>query len=245
MALKSYPRHFQIVEVQQTFYEPPARASTFATWREAMPLPFEFTIKAWQLVTHQASSSTCRRLKRRKLTAKELTGVGSFKPTRIVDEGWSRTAECASALSATAILFQCPGSFTATDANLANLRGFFERIERPKNVRLLWEPRGPWPLATVKRLCDELGLVHVVDLFVTKRVTKDPVYYRLHGIKGWRHRYTDAELTALAALIPKRGESTVMFNNMTCVADAKRLQALRSRPAPRLSKPPVVVPFPS
>ena len=61
MAMPAYPRHFPIVEVQQTFYQPPA-PNTLRRWRELMPPGFEFTVKAWQLVTHAATSSTYRRL---------------------------------------------------------------------------------------------------------------------------------------------------------------------------------------
>jgi hypothetical protein len=40
------------------------------------------------------------------------------------------------------------------------------RIERPRDVVLLWEPRGPWPDVTVERLCGDLDLLHAVDPFV-------------------------------------------------------------------------------
>jgi len=32
-------------------------------WRSAVPTAFEFTMKAWQVVTHEASSPTYRRLR--------------------------------------------------------------------------------------------------------------------------------------------------------------------------------------
>jgi uncharacterized protein YecE (DUF72 family) len=52
-----------VVEVQQTFYEPPAD-TTIRRWRARAPAAFEFTLKAWQLITHEPSSPTFRRLKR-------------------------------------------------------------------------------------------------------------------------------------------------------------------------------------
>jgi uncharacterized protein YecE (DUF72 family) len=58
----SYVRRFPLVEVQHTFYEPPADA-LLARWREQVPPDFEFVIKAWQLVTHESGSPTYRRLK--------------------------------------------------------------------------------------------------------------------------------------------------------------------------------------
>src|SRR5215203_2623615 len=63
MAQLEYARTFSCVEVQHTFYEPP-RLTTLIRWREQMPADFEFTLKAWQLITHEARSPTYRRLKR-------------------------------------------------------------------------------------------------------------------------------------------------------------------------------------
>ena len=57
-----YFRRFRVVEVQQTFYEPPQDA-TLVRWRRQAPPGFEFTLKAWQLVTHEGSSPTYRRMK--------------------------------------------------------------------------------------------------------------------------------------------------------------------------------------
>ena len=65
------------VEVQHTFYQPP-RVETLAKWRAEAPRGFEFTIKAWQLITHQPSSPTYRRLKRA-LTEEEREGAGAFR----------------------------------------------------------------------------------------------------------------------------------------------------------------------
>jgi uncharacterized protein YecE (DUF72 family) len=37
----------QVVEVQQTFYQPP-RVATLEKWRLDAPANFEFTLEAWQ-----------------------------------------------------------------------------------------------------------------------------------------------------------------------------------------------------
>src|ERR687894_2596375 len=108
MAFADYVREFRVVEVQQTFYEPP-RDATLLRWRRQAPLRFEFTLKAWQLVTHEASSPTYRRL-RRPVSAEERRGCGSFRTTPIVLGAWSRTLECARLLRASAVLLQCPRS---------------------------------------------------------------------------------------------------------------------------------------
>src|SRR3954471_15350679 len=89
MAFDEYVREFPMVEVQQTFYEPP-RDATMRRWRSEAPAGFEFTIKAWQLVTHEATSPTYRRL-RRPLTDDERHDAGSFRLTPIVLDAWRRT----------------------------------------------------------------------------------------------------------------------------------------------------------
>src|ERR687889_736397 len=159
---ESYYGLLDSVEVQHTFYQPP-QVSTLKRWREEAPRGFEFTVKAWQLITHAASSPTRRRLKR-KLTEEEKEGAGSFRPSEIVNEAWELTRECAAALRARAVLFQCPASFRPTAENVENMRAFFRKAERG-SAKFCWEPRGDWPRALVKELCDELELWHVVDPF--------------------------------------------------------------------------------
>ena len=229
IAIADYARSFPVVEVQQTFYQPSADA-VMRRWRAAMPPGFEFTIKAWQLITHTAASPTYRRLKR-PLTAEERAGAGAFRATPIVDEAWRVTLHAASLLNASSILFQCPASFRPTDDNLANFDAFFRRTDRPPGVRLLWEPRGPWPADVCAALCAAHDLVHVVDPFVTATVTRGDAagpltYYRLHGITGSRHVYTDDELRRLRDLIPRTGETYVLFNNIPRAPDARRFAEL-------------------
>ena len=225
MAFDDYVREYGLVEVQQTFYEPP-RESTMRRWRAEAPDDFEFTIKAWQLVTHDASSPTYRRL-RTPLTATDLASAGGFRTTPVVLGAWRRSVECARLLRATAILLQCPASFRPTGENVERLRAFFGTVERPDGIRLLWEPRGPWPAELVRGLCEELRLVHVVDPFASTTVTPDETYLRLHGTTGARHVYTDDELERLVDVIPRAAPSPayVLFNNLPRVEDARRFAA--------------------
>ena len=227
ISMKTYASHFPVVEVQNTFYDPPPDA-TLQKWRSVTPSSLEYTIKVWQLVTHAANSPTYRRMKSRLHAEHE---PGFFRDSRAVEEGWHRSVHCASVLSATAMLFQCPASFTPDADNVERMRRFFERIDRPQS-RLLWEPRGPkW---SSKRelalsLCHDLGLVHVVDPFVVPPERGRPVYWRLHGIGGARHSYTDEQLRELHRMLLEVAPSEpayVMFNNLPRVGDAKRFKHL-------------------
>lgn len=217
------------VEVQHTFYQPPQLA-TLARWRAAAPSAFVFTVKAWQLVTHAASSPTYRRL-RRGLTEAERAGAGFFRDSAVVAEAWETTRACAAALDAPAILFQCPARFTPTAEHIASLVGFFESAERDGRV-FAWEPRGDWPAELIGDLCRDLDLWHVVDPLAASTTTPDRVYFRLHGRGSWRHRYTDDELDELAALVSETGEAPayVFFNNVHMGEDARRFRALLDLP---------------
>lgn len=210
---------FPVVEIQQTFYEPP-RPDTARRWREEAPASFEFTLKAWQLVTHEAASPTYRRLRTR-LTERERGEAGSFRWTDVVRRAWDRTLEIARLLGAGKVVFQCPASFGPTHENRERLRRFFRSIER-QGLICIWEPRGSWQPSDVRALCEELELVHCVDPFQAEPVTAGLRYFRLHGIGGYRYRYTDSDLEKLAGLA--RGEEALyfMFNNASMLEDARR-----------------------
>lgn len=216
IAMEAYARAFSCVEVQHTFYQPP-QLKTLERWRLEVPPDFEFTIKAWQLITHDSRSPTYRRLKR-KLSESERREAGYFRSTAIVKEAWDITLASARALEAKTILFQCPASFKQCAENISSLEKFFAAIER-HDLNLCWEPRGSWEAAVVRSICDRLGLWHVVDPFTGKTETPDKCYFRLHGKNGWRYQYELGELEELAAALPGNG-GYVFFNNSKMTEDA-------------------------
>jgi uncharacterized protein YecE (DUF72 family) len=223
MSMQDYARYFPVVEVQNTFYEPP-RDALMKKWLAATPPSLEYTMKVWQLVTHGSKSPTYRRMKRA-LSAHDEPGF--FRESAKVEEGWQRSVECANVLSATAMLFQCPPSFGPDPENVRRMRRFFERIERP-GARLLWEPRGAAWVAErdlALSLSLDLDIVYVVDPFVTPPARGRPVYWRLHGFGGARNSYTDEQLKELHNRLldaEPSGPAYVLFNNLPRVGDAKR-----------------------
>ncbi|HYY41539.1 MAG TPA: DUF72 domain-containing protein [Pyrinomonadaceae bacterium] len=213
------------VEVQHTFYQPPQLA-TLEKWRAEAPPEFEFTVKAWQLITHLARSPTYKRLKR-ELTEAERDEAGAFRASKIVREAWATTHACAVALRAKTVLFQCPASFRPTESNIANLRRFFKRLKPARGaLNFCWEPRGDWPRETIRELCAELDLWHVVDPFAARTVTPTRCYFRLHGRGGWRYQYEDGELEELRSMLPADAEAYVFFNNIKMIEDAARFQEI-------------------
>ena len=227
IAARAYFKRFRVVEVQQTFYDPPP-PETLEKWRAEAPEDFEFTMKAWQVITHRGTSRTYRRL-RSAFSDKARAEAGGFRVNDTVIAAWNTTVDCARILRATAIVFQCPPSFKATDENVQAMREFFETIERPDRVRLMWEPRGPWADGLVLSLCDELALVHVVDPFIRPSLTPQSIYWRLHGNRSHYARYTDDELRQIREWVPddEKGDAYVMFNNVPRVHDARRFRELR------------------
>ena len=225
LAQAVYARSFGCVEVQHTFYQPP-KLSTLERWRTLMPPKFEFVIKAWQLITHDAKSPTYRRLKV-KLSAGEKEQAGYFRDSAIVRQAWETTVASAKALGARTILFQCPASFTQTAENIANLENFIRSVQR-RGLHLGWEPRGNWDAVVIKSICNELGLWHVVDPFLHKTTNPKLIYFRLHGRGGWRYQYDDAELEELASLLAER-KGYVFFNNYKMTEDALRFCRLLTR----------------
>lgn len=221
MARARYHARFRVVEVQQTFYQPP-RQQTLARWRAAAPPGFEFTVKAWQPITHPATSPTWRRL-REPLGRPEEAGF--FRPSAPVRAAWERTRAAARLLEASVVLFQCPARFTPEETHIADLRRFFRMLDRG-GLRLAWEPRGAWPDALVAELCGELGLIHCVNPLTRRTVTGGTAYFRLHGITGYRYRHGDDDVRRLLSLCSGFDEAYCLFNNMSMAEDAARFQAL-------------------
>jgi len=230
---------FRLIEIQQTFYQIP-QLKTAEKWQKSAPPDFEFTMKAWQLITHEPASPTYRRLRDNRLRKKiwpaeksevaeksghaESSHYGSFRFTAEVVEAWNRTAQFARTLGARVIVFQCPASFQPDRENIDHMRKFFTRIDRG-GFWLAWEPRGSWPQELTVQLCRDLELIHCVDPFKNEPQFGDFQYFRLHGISGYSYRYTDADLRKLKTWA-ERKPTCVLFNNQWMKEDALRFMEL-------------------
>lgn len=109
-----YVKLLPVVEIQHTFYEPPEIA-TLDKWRAEVPDDFEFTLKAWQMITHETSSPTYKRLSR-PLTAKENKEAGFFKPTKTVKKALELTIDCDVLIEAVRIRINSLQSFIIESA---------------------------------------------------------------------------------------------------------------------------------
>lgn len=223
---QKYFHLFRLVEIQSTFYQIP-QLTTGERWRTSAPQDFEFTLKAWQLITHEPTSPTYRRL-REKIEPGNSERYGRFQTTGEVLSAWHRTAAFARTLGASIIVFQCPARFGPREESVANMRDFFNRIDR-EGFRFVWEPRGPWPEALVRQVCEDLQLVHCVDPFKNRPLFGDFLYYRLHGRTGFAYRYTDRDLEELLGWVGDK-PAYVLFNNNWMKEDALRFMELLKSP---------------
>ena len=224
VAQAEYFRKFPAVEIDSSFYQLP-RLATAARWRADAPAGFQFALKAWQVITHRATSPT---YKRTRLDDHDRQHCGHFGFNATIRWAWDETFAVAQELQAFLVLFQCPPSFTPTAEHITNLKRFFEKAKRGK-LLFGWEPRGPWPPDQIAALCRELELVHIVDPFKSPPPPAKLHYFRLHGLTGAAHRYTDDELTRLRDFCRPAPLSYCFFNSTGMVRDAARFAALASR----------------
>ena len=216
-----YYREFQLVEVQNTFYDIP-RFTLYEKWRKESPETFEFTVKAWQVITHPVNSPTYRRMKEKWGNPENY---GYFKPTPEVKEGWRRTKEVAEILGARIIVFQTPPSFHANLQNKENLKNFFQQIAGGENFIFALELRGKWEEEEKKEIMEELGLLHVVDPFREKSLCGEFQYFRLHGIGGYNYKYSEEDLYHLKYWCEEK-ETYCLFNNTFMWESALRFKKL-------------------
>jgi len=226
-----YFREFNVVELQSTFYQLP-KLSTAFRWREEAPTGFEFTVKAWQAITHPLLSPTWRRVKARP-DLRDRAKYGLLRPTRQNFEAWDATLAICRSLGAKLCLVQSPPQFSHTAQNLRNLKEFFANIDRA-GINIAWEPRGNWTEKPqeIRGICERFELVHCVDLL--KRVPAhlaDIGYFRLHGVgrkdTNYSYHYTGLDFSQLSErlrFLAARGLSCayMMFNNIAMFDDARR-----------------------
>jgi len=231
---KAYFKVFRVVELQETFYKLPL-AETARRWREDAPSDFEFTVKAWQVITHPSSSPTWRKAGL-KIDPEKAESYGHLKPTSENIEAWGKVLEICRALNAKICILQTPPSFSFSEENVENMFKFFSRISRDDLV-IGWEPRGTWgeKMNVVGEICRRLNIIHVVDPFRRMPTHYGKVcYFRLHGIGGgevnYSYKYKLEDLITLKKIVEKIASSGVdvyvMFNNIYMASDAREFMKL-------------------
>jgi Uncharacterized conserved protein len=234
---KRYYELFKVVELQNTFYELPNPEWAINIRKEA-PLDFEFTVKAWQVITHPHTSPTWKKMKQK--PAGTLENYGYLKPTRENIEAFEKTLETSRILNAKVIILQTPSSMPDTSETLRKVDEFFEKIKPYIKDELIgWEIRGPLLSNTqLKKILEKHDIINVVDIFRVKPMytgVKKILYIRLHGLGpsevNYSYNYTDEDLEKLHSILLEEEfeASYVMFNNVKMLNNASKFKEIASR----------------
>ncbi|KXB08998.1 hypothetical protein AKJ55_00020 [candidate division MSBL1 archaeon SCGC-AAA382M17] len=229
--LQAYSHAFEVGEINRTFYKLPMTKTT-ERWRREAADDFEFTLKAWQALTHPTSSPTWRG-KKDKLTEKQNENFGYLQPNEQIVDAWNETKKRAKALEANVCLIQTPASFNFSEKNKKNMHELLGKIDR-NDLEIAWEPRGNWKKNPneIKKICNDLDLIHVVDIMRNDPVSDHPIsYLRLHGLNedeyDYDYDYSEEELEELATklkdLSKEHERVYCMFNNYEMYDNAQKL----------------------
>jgi uncharacterized protein YecE (DUF72 family) len=209
--LGHYVRHFDTVEVNNTFYQLPPESS-FDSWRRSTPSRFLFAVKASRFITHM-----------KKLKEPE-EGLARFNE-RIVRLGPKLGP----------VLFQLPPRWKK---NLERLEAFLDAL--PEGRRYTFEFREPsWFAPDVIDLLRSrnaaLCIHEIAGFHAPVELTADFTYVRLHGpeARAYQGTYSDEVLRSWAGRIaewrPALRAIYVYFDNDQAgyaVRDALRLREL-------------------
>ena len=237
VARKKYYELFRVVELQNTFYELPSVEWAKETRREA-PENFEFTIKAWQVITHPHTSPTWKKMKK---PPSKVENYGYLKPTRENLLAFEKTLEVAKSLEARIVVLQTPSSMPATEFTIKQVDEFFEQAKSYLSAGIIvgWEVRGPLlNNPELGKLLEKHNILHVVDVFRYRplyRHNSEVLYTRLHGIGpgevNYSYNYTDEDLEKLFSILLEERfkKAYVMFNNVKMLNNALRFKELFAR----------------
>jgi Uncharacterized conserved protein len=225
---EKYYNTFKVVEVQQTFYKILDK-SLLEKWRKEAPKDFEFTVKAFQGITHPITSPTWKRSGIKNLKAYEGK-VGFLMDTNEVMDFWQKSLESSKILDSKIILIQLPPSFEENDKNIERAELFFKKISRD-DINIAIEFRG-WSERSVEKICKKYDLISCVDLFRNNPVyfsSKRIGYFRFHGLgkrSVYDYVFSEKELEWIREKIfsfeKELDEAYILFNNKAMFDNAKQ-----------------------
>lgn len=174
-SLEAYARAFDYVEVNSTFYQIPP-LDMVRSWRRRVPDDFAFTVRCYRGITH----------------------AHAFDPTERVIDQMETMVRIGGVLRAEALHLLTPRTFRFEAGDVENLRNLLDAVSADR-VPLALEARayGQEPLpADLRRLMEDRGIVHSVDLSKeSPQVASPTLYTRLFG-QGYHtvYQFSDEEL---------------------------------------------------
>jgi uncharacterized protein YecE (DUF72 family) len=250
--LAYYSSQFPLVEVDSTYYGPPA-ARTARLWAQRTPAGFLFNVKAFSLLTGHPTRPSALYRDLRPDTDKATIYRGDLDPD-VVDEVWRRFLEALRPLAEVgklgAVLFQFPPWFTIRRSNKEYLDEVARRCGATRPVIELRHPS--WfaggnqaeTLAFLRErrlpyVCVDMPQGYTGSVPPVLESTADLAVVRLHGHSdAWNskdihdkygYRYSDRELRQwapkLRALAGSTRQTHVLLNN--CYLDYAQRNATR------------------
>jgi uncharacterized protein YecE (DUF72 family) len=197
--LDFYVRHFETVEINNSFYRLPTE-DAFKRWAEQAAPNFVFAVKASRFLTHM------KRLK---------------DPDEPLELFFSRARHLGSRLGP--VLFQLPSNFKCDVVRLETFLTALRRNKYGRKSRSVLEFRNQsWLTPEVYRLLDRFGVALCVtrwrDISVGEPpVTADFVYVRHHygdaGDGNYSHRELDRDVAAFKRWARQGRDVYIYFNN--------------------------------
>ncbi|MBV8842408.1 MAG: DUF72 domain-containing protein [Bryobacterales bacterium] len=184
-----YTQHFDIVELNNTFYRLPTEDAV-TQWKESSPAQFRFAVKGSRFLTHM------KKLK---------------DPAMGLERFFSRIDLLGRKLGP--VLFQLPPHWAIDEDRL---REFLQAL--PRAHRYAFEFRDPtWNTVAIYKLLEKFSVAYCIfDLAGFQsplQVTADFIYIRLHGPRGkYQGSYSDNALNAwLRRLHEWKSEAAYVF----------------------------------
>ena len=225
-----YFAELSAVEIGSTFHNLP-QLSTARSWREEAPKGFEFSLLAWQVITHTAASAGFAKTRLVDVPERRKAFYGHFRASPEVLRAWESVKAVAEAMGARFVVFDTPSSFYPDADHLRDMYKFFKGIDRGA-LKLVWHPRGAWTDLMADHICRELGLLRAVDPLAggaVKPRSGAARYFRVLGAGGGKPQpgrgFDDRALAGLLDVCAEK-PSYVFFANRTAWQDARRLQEL-------------------
>jgi uncharacterized protein YecE (DUF72 family) len=202
-----YSRHFDTVEINNTFYRLP-ESETFAAWRRQAPPGFLYAVKASRFLTHM------KKLK---------------DPDEPLDRFFTRARALGKTLGP--VLYQLPPHWPVDFARLAAFVGALPR----RRIHAIEFRHPSWYAAEVAALLEQFSVALCLhDMHGSESGFREvgPVrYVRFHGATKYGGRYDDATLDRWADWLAGRARSGIpvfaYFNNDAgghAPRDAERLR---------------------
>lgn len=204
-ALEAYARAFNYVEVNTTFYQIPPM-DMVRGWRKRVPDDFRFAVRCHRSITH----------------------AHRFDPVPTVVDRLEVMADIVRVLGAEALHLLAPPSLEFREKEVARLGALLD-VSSLQGISIALEARaydGRALPAPLRRLMDDRGVVHSVDLSKEEPQVDAPLLYtRLFG-KGYHtvYQFDDDELQTVHDRAADRGYRRALFtfHGVRMYADAGR-----------------------